>query len=646
MPNAQWSNLVARQKRLVATATVAEDQYHNHANYDSGKRDESEHNAEDGRFALVRGSRGLGVDLAPAVEALGGGHLVEPLGRRTRNTGQVRGLGLVEVGGTGLLREVDVVHAEPRAVRAPLVVVQERPGGVADDGDLLLDDGLVHLLHEGLEVPELIHVLDLVVAAPSVLRQQDVHRRVLRVQVADHVEVSRRVTREHLAVVVSEAVRDAGARARHEVGVVHTLVRRVPRQQRRARRVGLVRVAVRNGARGVVVHHEDVVRAFQQSGLLRRELGETVAGTLAHDSGVVAVDDGVQEPTEVKVERALGSSNIARVILVERIVPVGDQDDADAGLVADHVGRLELSELVHGLGVGQQHVAGDRVGLRVRPGVARGVHAEAVAGAHEGQRLVERGPELHLAAELVEQQRRVLEEVVHDLRVEPALGLELRLQLAGQVPVVDGEDGGDAVGVDLVDEVVVPGDALGVGPHAARDGVPVHGARPRDGEAEGLEPRVHHELDVVLVAVVEVVGHVGALHAGLLATKVVPDARRAAALLGGALHLVRGGGRAEHEALGEAARLGGRRHGPEEGRRGQGQQLAEEAHRLAACGRIRLRCARAGKRRNGLASSDGDGGKIARHWSAVHAVLMRLKLESKFIHSKTMTSAVFDWPGG
>ncbi|KAJ8518849.1 hypothetical protein ON010_g18157 [Phytophthora cinnamomi] len=215
--------------------------------------------------------------------------------------------------------------------------------------------------------------------------------------------------------------------------------------------------------------------------------------------------------------------------------------------------------------VGAQQVVGHDVRVVLRAGEAGRVDTRAVALRDERVGLIEGRPVVELLAELLEHERGEVDVVADDALAEPAGGRELGLQRRGQVPVVDGEDGDEVVLGHLLDEVVVEGDARRIGHHAARGRVPRHDARPRDGEAEGLQPVVGHHLEVARVAVEEVVGHVGAGQARPLAAEVVPDAGRAPHIHVGTLHLVRRGGRAEHEVLGEAALLGGGHGGQQRG---------------------------------------------------------------------------------
>ncbi len=112
-----------------------------------------------------------------------------------------------------------------------------------------------------------------------------------------------------------------------------------------------------------------------------------------------------------------------------------------------------------------------------------------------------------------------------------------------------------AVGLDAgveqrVDELVVEVDALLV----RLAGAVGEDARPGDGEAEGLQTHALHHLDVLRVAVVEVVGDVAGVAVGGLAGGVgegVPDGDAAAAFVDRAFHLIGRGGGAPEEAAGK-----------------------------------------------------------------------------------------------
>ena len=107
--------------------------------------------------------------------------------------------------------------------------------------------------------------------------------------------------------------------------------------------------------------------------------------------------------------------------------------------------------------------------------------------------------------------------------------------------MVERHDGGDAGGLERLDEVLVEADALGV--DAAAGGARRHDARPRDRQAVGLDAQLAHQLDVGLVAVVVVDRDAASRVAGDLALggvgKRVPDRQPFTVGVPRALDLVR-----------------------------------------------------------------------------------------------------------
>ena len=115
---------------------------------------------------------------------------------------------------------------------------------------------------------------------------------------------------------------------------------------------------------------------------------------------------------------------------------------------------------------------------------------------------------------------------------------------------------GDAALVQAVDEAAVEVEPALVG----RAGAVGLDPWPGDGEAVAAHPEVAHQVEVLGVAVVVVGGDVtGVAVAGApgVAAEGVPDRLAAPVLLGRALDLVRGGGRAPAEVVREAQRAGG-----------------------------------------------------------------------------------------
>ena len=263
------------------------------------------------------------------------------------------------------------------------------------------------------------------------------------------------------------------------------------------------------------------------------QVREGVLGVRAAQDGVQeeAVLQGVEPPGRVEVHRVRGVSG-DRVAEVE-----GDaQVLGTAGpqvLDREAVGQVLV---VHG-GDGGPGVlpAG-----RVDPG--------RVAEQRRAEGLVERGPVPHPVAEHRVHVVGVLEETVRGVPVGPPALLLERLR---QVPVVQGQPGQDAGLEQLVDQAGVEVQALGVRG-------PVTGTHPRParGEAVGAEPELLHDPHVLghpVVVLHGVLQGVAVGHGARQTGEGVPDGVLLAALVPGALHLGRGGGRAPEEALGPAA---------------------------------------------------------------------------------------------
>ena len=178
--------------------------------------------------------------------------------------------------------------------------------------------------------------------------------------------------------------------------------------------------------------------------------------------------------------------------------------------------------------------------------------------AEEGKdgRLVERHPILDAVAQGRREQRGVVGEPAHDLRVGEAAAVLQRLR---QVPMEQVDQWLDARVEQGVDEALVEVEAGlvdGAGPRGQH-------ARPADAEAIGARPQVGHQPDVLRVAVVVVAGDVAGAAIGdraRLAGEGVPDRRSPAVLGRCSLDLVGGGGEAPGEVgrkgLGEPGRVG------------------------------------------------------------------------------------------
>ncbi len=172
----------------------------------------------------------------------------------------------------------------------------------------------------------------------------------------------------------------------------------------------------------------------------------------------------------------------------------------------------------------------------------------AVPHVHERVKLVEREEVLDAVAQLLGHVTGVVREGLGGVARLPALVLVL--QRLRQVPVVERGERRDARGEQLVHQPVVEVEALRV----RLSGAVGEDPRPGDGEPVRRGAQVLHQLHVLLVAVVVVVGDVAGGVVGNLAGRVrvgVPDRLALAVLVGGALDLVRGRGDAPKEACRE-----------------------------------------------------------------------------------------------
>jgi hypothetical protein len=173
----------------------------------------------------------------------------------------------------------------------------------------------------------------------------------------------------------------------------------------------------------------------------------------------------------------------------------------------------------------------------------RRVHALGVAQEGEDGRLVERHPILDTVAQARREQRGVVAEPAHDLRVgEPAAVLQgLR-----QVPVEQVDERLDARLQQGVDQAPVEVEAELV------DAPGSHRQHPRPAHAEAIRtsPEIGHQPDVLRVAMVVVAGHVAraAIRDRAVAPgEGVPDGRSSTVLGRRSLDLVGGGGEAPAE---------------------------------------------------------------------------------------------------
>ena len=218
------------------------------------------------------------------------------------------------------------------------------------------------------------------------------------------------------------------------------------------------------------------------------------------------------------------------------------QHDSDLSL------RRGGTESLHGPAVRQEKMVrrGDRFGFAR---AARRVLAPGVADPRDDPRLVVGRPMGDPVAKTRRHRGRVLDERLCGRARGPAA---LVLEGLRRVPVEERRERRDPFGEQGVDEPVVEVEPALVHLPATFGQDP----RPRDGEAERVEPEVAHEGDVVGIAVIEVARDRARVAAANLAgrrAEPVPDALAAAVGGGGALDLVRGRGRTPEEVGRERA---------------------------------------------------------------------------------------------
>jgi hypothetical protein len=173
-----------------------------------------------------------------------------------------------------------------------------------------------------------------------------------------------------------------------------------------------------------------------------------------------------------------------------------------------------------------------------------------VPGLHEGGEFVDGEVVLDAVAELLGEVAGVVGERLGCLDRPPAAVAVL--EGLGQVPVVQGGEGLDPGLQQRIDQAAVEVEALGVGLAGALGEDP----GPGDREPVGGRADVLHQRHVLPVAVVVVVGHIAVLVVLDVPRRVgvgVPDRGALAVLVPGPLDLVRGGGHAPVEPIGEPA---------------------------------------------------------------------------------------------
>ena len=222
-------------------------------------------------------------------------------------------------------------------------------------------------------------------------------------------------------------------------------------------------------------------------------------------------------------------------------MPLPDVDDhADFGILG-----VDGAEGLYALAVGHQDVV---AGL-VAPGLVIVARGEAAVGIADvgGDGLVDRGPHGHRVTEGGEHLVGVLPEPLNGVAVDPAAAV---LQHLGEIPMVKGDVGGDAVLIEGVNDPLVVVHALVVElSHTVRQD-----SGPGNGEAVGVDPQRLQGSEISVKLVVAVAGDGGQIPVmGLagLCGEGVPDGGGAAVFKGAALDLTGAGGDAPQKILGK-----------------------------------------------------------------------------------------------
>ena len=301
-----------------------------------------------------------------------------------------------------------------------------------------------------------------------------------------------------------------------------------------------------DGAR-VVVHAHEIHR--RANGLHVACLHLRCVGTQIgqHVGGIVSLEQRIHVPAQQFAVFELGMDTVClgiRGALYRREI----EHDAESGLAA------LLPE-----GLKRQPMAQQKVVGRLRSGGAtfdawRKDTLVITQHRHDPRLIVGRDGS-HTIAHAPVYALRILHKPVHGIPVCPASG---RLQLAGQVPVVQGEIGLDAAVQQTIDDALIKIESFLVPVARATR---AH-ARPGNRKTVGIHTQTGDQVQIGFPAVVMVTGHhtvAGVGDGTWLAAKVVPDGRALAVQICRALDLECAGSDPPDKARRERSDGGGRK---------------------------------------------------------------------------------------
>ena len=145
----------------------------------------------------------------------------------------------------------------------------------------------------------------------------------------------------------------------------------------------------------------------------------------------------------------------------------------------------------------------------------------------------------HTRTEVAEADARVAKVCLHRLRREPAGGREI----CRQIEMIERDERLDAMAQTRIDHTIIERQALGI--HRA---IPPHDTAPGKRERESADALGRAGGDVLLVVMVEI-ARVPARRRNRAPQPILPDRRLSPARRRGALHLVSGHRRPQHELL-------------------------------------------------------------------------------------------------